>query len=297
MTKFTRAIILFAFCCLIIAIKALNSGKYQNDLKDRNLKGKVKSCIEFHYDSYKASDEIDSGWVYSTTDTFDIKGNTISSDISGNPSKRPVSRHLYWVDIRDNEDRKIETKGTSGKIISRSTYDRNAENNLVESIWFESSSKPMLKIIYNHSGRRDTMYNYDIVGGFMGIVVYRYNKSNDLIEQNSYSPKGKLTSKEVYDYDKNNLKISEMHYDSLGIKNSKINYAYDDYGNMTMEADSSMMYIGGNRVFNADSTNKNILIFRCTFGNFDSHHNWLREDMLYNNKIVKTYKRKIEYYP
>ncbi|MFI5159942.1 MAG: hypothetical protein ACHQHN_01635 [Sphingobacteriales bacterium] len=295
MIKLTQIVALCIFCCILLAIKALDSGKYQNDLAERNLKGKVKLCIEFVYHEPKINDTIDTGWVYKTISSFDLKGKSQSWYLcDGAPNYRT---EMAMTSSYDKEGREVDTKDSLGKIISRSTYNRNAENNLIESYWSELSSKPMFKIIYNHFGRRDSMYCYNIAGGFMGTVIYRYNKSNDMIEELRYSRNSKLTGKEIYYYNKTNLKISEMHYDSLGTKTGKMTYAYDDYGNMIMEIDSNNMYIGGERVFSVDPNNKDILIFKCSYGNFDNHHNWLREDMFYNNKIVKTFKRKIDYYP
>jgi hypothetical protein len=135
-------------------------------------------------------------------------------------------------------------------------------------------------------------------GKFMGKVIYHNNKNHDLIEEDEFYTNKEWSYKTIFNYDKNHNKIDEIRYDTKNANGTRKSYGYDDYGNMIMERDTSTeIYIGGNRIFSVDPTNKNYLIFKCKYSNFDSHKNWLRQDMFYKDSIAKTVKRVIEYYP
>jgi hypothetical protein len=290
-------ICLISLCVLSFSIQ-VPSGKYQNDLVAGNLKGKVKSCTKFFYDTYKSGDNIDSDYNYQLKSIFDVHGKTFSSMMSGNPAKKPISQTLSFFPTYDEEGRNTINKDQTGQIVGFSIYTRNEKNNLVEAFSTRPNSPVMLKIIYNNKGDRDTMYQNDASGKFMGKVIYHNNKNHDLIEEDEFYTNKEWSYKTIFNYDKNHNKIDEIRYDTKNANGTRTSYGYDDYGNMIMERDTSTeIYIGGNRIFSVDPTNKNYLIFKCKYSNFDSHKNWLRQDMFYKDSIAKTVKRVIEYYP
>ena len=296
-----KILLILLFCCtslcvLLFAIQ-VPSEKYQNDLKAENLKGKVKFCAEFYYKKYNPGIDIDSGYEYMSKDSFDLNGKLLSSIISGDPTKKPIPKiHGFFLSY-DKEGRKTVTRDQAGQIIGFSAYSVGKKNNLVEAYSNRPGNPVMLKIIYNSDGNRDTMYQYDIVGKFMGKVIYHYDKNQDLIEEDRDYINTQWSYKTILIYDKHHHNIETIRYDAKTPNGSRKNYGYDEFGNMTMERDTSTdIYIGGNRIFSVDPSDKNFIIFKCKYSNFDNNENWLREDMFHNDTIAKTFKRVIEYY-
>jgi len=291
-----KKLLLLFIGCASLSVLAFSiqapSGKYQNDCADENLKGSVKSCTEYYYDVYKKGNAIDSDYSFKIIGTFNRQGNLLV-DILGNSSNKESLVREY-----DDLGRNTLTKLSSGEIISQSSYSFNKEHKLVEI----ASSGFILKTVYNKAGRIDTVFDITNSDNVIINTTCRYNKSFDLIEKIRYDYGGNFESKVDDVYDKNHHKVEEKtYYNSMQIGSTpnitKSTFAYDAFGNIIMERDSNERRIGGYNVYSIDPTDKNYKIFKCKYSNFDSHKNWLRQDMLYNDTIAKTVKKVIEYYP
>lgn len=276
----------------MLALKPDYPGKYQNDLLNERLKGKVKLCTEYFYEK-PDNKELDktSAWNYKSRISYNKEGNTTTIDSYNDyTTNNVVNTMMYTYDI---EGRKVMTQNNKGHIISSSVYSYNLNHRLIEDI--SSGTHVNFHIIYNNYGLRDTMYVYNIVGKLNSKVIYHYDKANNKIEEDRYKPDGSLSNKEACKYDKHRNKIEEIKFDAKGIRTGKTTHQYDVEDNEIMKTDSNIIYIGGTGGRGNNQENNTYAHIYKYYG-FDKAGNWLQQNEVIDNHIIRIIKREIEYY-
>jgi len=300
-------ILLPILACCIIALAASSSPGHlitrPTAIPIEHLKGKVKSVTTYTYDSVKTGRQIDSGWIFKTTELYNVNGKMTASNLQS--PKHPTSVMLYQYNGDGRET--VVTDGT-GKERHRSEYGTSASGNLVQKQLY--GGKMMLMIVYNKNNQRDTTFNYDVIGKLTAKMFYHYDGNSNLSEvvtnrasrQNLVlTPTGLKTNdsggyRDVYTYDRDHNELSETRYDADGKPQNGHRYTYDKYNNVVMQVDSNDFYIGGFAPYTNSKTG-DLHTRSFSYPVIDQHGNWLQQDALLNGVAVKTMKRKIEYYP
>jgi len=288
-----KKLLLIAICCCCIYIASGQtvpaSGKYQNDLATDHLKGSIKSVESFFYSKPIVGSLTNiTEWRWKDGIVYNKQGNIISNvtkTINNNGTDTTFTKY-------DEQGRAISTTDRSGKIRTRSVYSYNDKHQLVENLLF--SATMTMRIVYNEEGQRDTFYNTDIVSKPYSMRVYTYNKVLKTEYEDVYVHDS-LESKKIYKFDANGNKIEEIYLDPNNKRTGKSTYQYDNNGNMTMWADSSIMYSRGVVYDPISKSYGSVRYFY--YPEFDKAGNWLQKDEFMYNIIVSRVKRKIEYYP
>jgi len=283
-------------CCILIYPAAAQttipaSGKYQNDLAGGNFKGEVKTCISYFYEKPKDGEiNTTTEWRFKTAVVYNKQGNILSISSNNNHANDSIgliSKYTY-----DKAGRTISVADGKGKVIDSSVYSYNAYHRLIEDVWFGKTV--MAHIIYNDHGRRDTTFTYDVRSKLMSVVTSYYDKAGNNIETDRQEPGGKLQSREVYRYDDHKNMLEDIRIDANNNRTGKTTYQYDENGDKIMQADSNIIYIrGSGPSSNNNNTESNVHFFK--YAQYDKAGNWLHQDELFNDVIIRRIKRTIEY--
>jgi YD repeat-containing protein len=257
-------------------------GKYQNDLKDENLKGKVKFYTSYLYNN----EAMDKPASYGFKVNYNKQGNITSTYIYN--GKNAVQKINYAY---DTAGRKTLTTNQSGHIMSQSTYSYDSRDRIIEVI--SSGTHASMRIIYNSRGYRDTMFSYDLRGNFHSKVIYHYDDQGNNTGVDRYGQDGRLEQKQTRKFDKQHQTLEEIEYGTTGVRESKVQFRYDSKGNQVMEIDSNKFYVGGSPM-NKGTNNTYFRIYN--YVSYDKTGNWLQRNEVLNNKISRIEKREIEYY-
>ncbi|HEY0668173.1 MAG TPA: hypothetical protein VGD22_08375 [Sphingobacteriaceae bacterium] len=263
-----------------------HSPKYQRDVIQKGLMGRVKSYTEYTYEPVKANTGV-SYLKYKSLVSFNKQGNTTAAYLHH-------SGKLVYQDtcIYDKEGRETRTTIQPGHI-RKSVYSYNSKNNLVEKI--SSRSVPKFIIIYNRKGYRDTLYSLTVSGKLNSKVVYHYDSRNNKTEEVQYSANGKMEYKTMYGYDSHNNKVEERRTSADGKTSYHILFKYDKRGNIIMKRDSNIIYIRG-KDGPAKKEDSDVYVRKFKYDGYDNTGNWLKQTEVLNNKIVRIIKREFEYY-
>ncbi len=243
-------------------------GVHKNDLENYNLKGRVKSCTEYHHEINDPKFlKIFNPKIKETiiTTFYDRKGyrtKMIDSEIDS--SGKVIRFHSHTLDLKARK-----------------------ENELLAArhIVYNKFKQPI--VIYRYSkGQMDTIYYLDKKGKLKLRYVYHYDKNQDIII-------GKAVYKTLYLYDKYNNRVEEIDLDAKGRRISKKNYQYDSRGNVLLEIDSAVFRWGSNV---PKKTKSNIYTISHAYKIFDKAGNWLQQTTVDNNERSYSTKRKIKYY-
>lgn len=175
--------------------------KKMNDLKVRDLRGKIKFLEEKTYSAIENSGKIEKGeFISCYFSSFNEDGNIL---VEVNDSALSLSKEIYVYDSNGNI--------TENK--SKDSYNNNYH----------------CKYIFDIDNKITERYWYNDREDMEGKDNYIYDLNGYLLEINSYDSERSFKEKVIYQYDSNRKVAEEAHYDSDGILLWK--YIYDLWGN------------------------------------------------------------------
>ncbi|MDD4739671.1 MAG: hypothetical protein PHG98_06945 [Bacteroidales bacterium] len=280
---------LFVFITFSQTTIAQNKDEY--DILRDELRGKVKSVNEKHYEEKR----IFFGLI-------------------------PIKEEFSDKYMEFNKDRNIiyENK-QSNKVGYRDIifFKYNERGNCVELIGYQYKKgkkdekcdhQNNYEYIYNEKGNITEMKTY-FYNKLLYTSYYKYDEKGNCIEELNKKPEDSTFTKYIFTLNSNGNMILFESYNSLGIYGSKIIYTLDDKGN-TIKSEwflkdnikpHETLYIyniKGNVIMEISYNNfKNYYYANIFKYKYDSRGNWIKKTE-YNEegKIVKITKRKIEYY-
>lgn len=182
----------------------------QNNWKDLELKGKVKSVKYEETYRYKKNGVAFTPWekTYTRTYTFDNTG-----------------RYLEF------EERKAD--GTSGYRIK---YNNKLREKLIEQNYFDKDDKATISkhVLLDEKGRVQELKEMTNAGQHDRSYIYSYDERGNLLTMTGKKADGTITSKYNWVYDDKNQK-TELKLETPGYANSYQSYRYDSKGNQVEE--------------------------------------------------------------
>lgn len=245
-------------------------GVHKNDLETYTLKGRVKTCTEYHHE-------------INDPKFLKVFNPKIKQTITTSFYNREGYRTKMMNSTIDKSDKVI--------YFSSYTYDdmkARQEREVLAARHIIYNSFGQASVIYPYNiGQKDTIYYLDKKGKLRLRYVYHYDKNQDIII-------GKAVYKTLCRYDKYNYRIEEIDLDAKGQRISKKNYQYDSRGNVLLEIDSAVKRIGAASI--DKKAKSKIYTINYAYKNFDRAGNWLQKTTVVNNQRSYSTKRKIKYY-
>lgn len=203
-----------------------------NDLKEKNLKGNVKSIHDYNYEAVKINGKITKGNMEDGGfKIFDNKGNTIEENCSFN-----VSQYENKYDTNGNVIEEISHYHSSeGDDISTFFYTYDENGNLIETIGKSNGDDVFCRFTYEYdeSGNNIRRYTYYLPEGKGIREDFRYDDIGNRTEFIFYGSDGRIASKSSHKYDEHGNVIETIAYNTNGIIKGvhSFEYKYDKIGN------------------------------------------------------------------
>ena len=217
---------------IMFICSSCTSNLLENDLKEAELKGKVKSIKTIEYKAVEKFGELvkdkcekttlrlynqegnilekreyfsDGSLYYKFICSYDTKGKLIDKTYKDDKYSRKIK---YTYDKNENMIEK-STYDENGDILGKAEFSYDKNGNMIESS------------LSGLEGREKAKYSYD--------------KNGNKIEKNSYDENGELSGRVKYSYDSKGIIIEISEYGPAGKLFYRIKYRYDPSGNMTEE--------------------------------------------------------------
>lgn len=213
--------------------------KIKSDAQDKNLKGKVKSLIEYTQESGNKTREIyseeyydesgnlvkeisyDEGYPSSVTLWGYIDGNRVSKSgfISYTEKERPPSgRMTISVSAEDNAMNPNAPRDTRYSI--KHIYKYNEQGQLAEDWQYQNNGEVWIRTVYNFKGNQREKLNYDQKGEEMSQTIEILDKDGNVIEIHMLDENGKIADKQIqtHEFDKEGNWIVEKTFEENKVK-------------------------------------------------------------------------------
>ncbi|HOF16991.1 MAG TPA: hypothetical protein PLF32_08840 [Bacteroidales bacterium] len=277
-------------------------------LQENNLRGKVKSIVEYEYAMIDAEGNIDkemgaSGKDYSTynktgniieykvTDSKGIVGlktiyqyeNNLRTKENTYNSKNKITERWSAV-YNDKKKIKEAYRVFEGNNIEKVFYTYDNKGVLLEEKWLLNNAVSLkVSYTYTDNGRTVEKKTSDASDKVVGVEIRKYNDAGILLEESKFNYKDALKGKTICIYNEKEQLIEEQTYDSLLHLEGKIVFIYDKYGNIAEEK----WY---------DNKNQRTSHIKNTY-TYDKSGNWI-EKTEYDTEVQFgiIYKRIINYY-
>jgi len=256
------------------------------------LLGHVKTETYFHYEYNKNADAPDSNWTYKSISNYNRTGQ-VESEFYYNSQNKIDSGMTLFIKY-DAKGRELSWRNLNGTISDSKIYSIDKNGNDIQVILFDANFSGS-KWVSDKKKMVDTFYSYHRNGNLALNIIQIKDKNGDIIEERHYNNSGDIIETETRTYDDHHNKLTEIRTDNNGEKHSHF-FEYDKFGNEIFEKVVNDIYIGGWRVGEFDTTNKDITYYRLRYSDFDKHNNWQKEESLFKGKAVKKIIRKLEYY-
>lgn len=192
--------------------------KLSSDANDDNLKGKVKSVIEYSQEAGKARE-------ISSEEYFDENGNLVkgvsyeegypegvavwgyiddervsmSGDVQYNEGERPASkRFLIKARAEDNALNPDAARDRRYSMKHRFAYD--GQGRLVETIDYQNNGEVWHRVKYAYKGNQKEARDYDARGNEMSRTIYVLDKNGDTAEEWMFGADENDIMKEFYSH-------------------------------------------------------------------------------------------------
>jgi hypothetical protein len=194
------------------------AAKLKSDAQDNNLKGKVKSVIEYTQDAGKSKRELYSeeyydekgnfiktvdylqGYPESVTVWGYIDGDRVikSNHIQYAEGERPPVEGIIMVMAQDNVKNPNIPKDARYDI--KYTYKYNQQGQLVERGMYQNNGELWVRNVYNYKGNQREELHYDRDGSETSQTIEILDKNGNVIERHLMDADGKIGSKEINTY-------------------------------------------------------------------------------------------------
>lgn len=217
--------------------------KLKSDAQDRNLKGKIKSVIEYTQESGKPTREIYSEEYYNDNGSlvkevvYDngypsdvivwgyIDGNRVNTSnfINYTEKERPPSdRMVITVSAEDNVMNPDTPKDGRYKI--KHTYKYNEQEQLIEDWQYQSNGEVWSHKVYEYKENQRKELNYDQRGAEMSQTIEILDKDGNVIEEKFVNAKGKIEDGNIntYESDSQGNWIGQKTYEQKKVKGKMV---------------------------------------------------------------------------
>lgn len=301
----------FFFLVLITIFQSCSGKQDDNDWTKENLKDKVKSYSEIHYEAFEEFGEIKKRKkLYGFNYDFDLSGNLIVKEYlnsDGSLNSKDITKY-------DDLGNKIDWSfyDTNGTLYSKFIYSYDSNKNLIQDNNLDRYGDIELKRIYKYDdlGNLIVIDKYDVTGKMFSKELIKYDSNGNEIEVNSYGSNGGLTSKLSTEYDENENKINVSQFEKNGLIRFKSVYKYNKKGNKLEELKIEYDNYGALVNKNVTQFNDQGDIFETNsydfLGNlkdnfiqkyeYDKKGNWVKCTLFKNKQVKSIYERNYEYY-
>lgn len=247
----------------------------KNDLTEHNLKGNVKSLIEFSYP------KLSTNWDYKDIEFhFDNNGHL--------KKKIDYDYNTYTIFNYDDENRIYNGKqfNLNDSLMYNGIYEYKNQK-LKKRKVLNLENKVIYIAEYNYSNNSNGMTlidekEFDHNNNLLRHSSILKNSKKQDVAWNEFNLEGKLTSKHNYKYNDKGNRIEYVKRDSINELKWRVETKYNPE-NLETE-----------RILYNPKLDKETI--RITTYEFDSDKNWIVKYLIQNNDTLKTVKRKITYY-
>lgn len=217
--------------------------KLKSDAQDKNLKGKVKSIIEYTQESGKTVREIyseeyynengnlvkeisyDEGYPSSVTLWGYIDGNRVNTSnfITYTKKERPPSDRIsITVSAEDNAINPDAPRDKRYKI--KHAYKYNEQGQLIEDWQYQSNGEVWTHQVYSYKGNQREELDYDQRGSEMSQTIEILDKDGNVIERDLMDADGKIGDKEIntHEFDKEGNWIVKKTFEEKKVKGKMV---------------------------------------------------------------------------
>jgi len=320
---------LLVFCLSCRSQVPTTKEKIKNDLTEKNLKGKIKSLAESHYDIVEKFGDMQKGNLQNKiVYQYNSNGKETENATYYESGSKPASKNTTKYDVKGNKiqlsiydfegtvifNYKYDSKGNlteeSQPNFSKIVYKYNEQNKLIDKSeykkyikGFQLESKDIFK--YDERGNQIEWASYKGDGSLYSKTQYKFDSNNNLIELLYKSPDGKSDSRVTKKYDVSGNEIEYSSYDSKGRLSDHSSKKYNDNGTVSesyrsysYESDPNTKYT---EIYRSDNNGNQI---EYSFGTsrttykyeFDKLGNWLKKTEFQNDKATSVTERTIQYY-
>jgi hypothetical protein len=282
----------FVLVSSILLIGCSTIERKENDLKELNLNGKVKSVREISYKAIYNLGEIIKG-ERQREQKFDWD-KYILFDTVGNK----IEKYFYY---------------SSGSLYIKYTFEYNNKGILTGISKFNSDSTLNRSSVYKYDDNENLIEinRYKPDKSLDKKSIYKYDDNRNLIEENEYKSDGSLDVRKTYKYDSNGDLIKSEAYHSkefLSKLNKKSIYKYDNNGNKieenTYNFNDSLIE---ESIYEFDENRNLIKLKRYDYEEgldlsktyryeYDNNKNWINKIVFHKEVPKYILEREIEYY-
>lgn len=212
---------------LFFSLISWTGEKERNDWEKNELKGKVKSYTEFHYE-LDSSAKTDQDFLPKIKKSFNVQGYIIE-DLNYNEEGilDSETRYTYNENNRPAEALHYDGEGHLESIFT-SEYDAQGRLIQVQIRTMDGDSGWTQK--YDSDGNLIEKIEYYDNPNYNSSFVYTYDSKGNQIQGEKFDAKGKLLSKYQYNYNKKGKLTEEVWFDTDGKVLSKLAYKYRKKG-------------------------------------------------------------------
>jgi hypothetical protein len=249
-------------------------------------KGKIKSVTWYFFNApVIITIKHPKSWVTVLESHYDTAGRVTWEYMHGRSLKNNSSDTIRYTYDKEGRTLKIYSKNW---VTVNYSYRYDKQNNLVVT---DNNLKhaPVVEII-NEENRTDTIFDYDISGGYMGKVIHKYNADKTVLNLTRLNKDGGLQDQSIQILDDQNRLIDLIVIEGE-FRITHNTYKYDKYGYIRIDS---------NQRFNEGPPGKKVAdrIYSYTYKyeKLDKLDNPLITSLLIDDKYILIGKTKYKYY-
>lgn len=306
-TNYLKTVRLFLLGTLTIA--GCTRMDVDNDWKQSQLKGAVKSYFEVSYHAETKFGEVTKGRP--GRESFLENDTEIIFDKKGHKTKEKV----YFSDgtlsgqstFKYDKNEKLIEHYISG--YGKDTFEYDMNGNMVRETTFilgQDSLSELKLSKYDDHGLRTSLIGYKADGNLDFKIKYDYNKKGNKAQESYYDSKSNLYEDRFYDYDSDGNIIKERRVNFKPKSFFETRYKYDDHNNIIEELITSSGGLNSTHTYDYDENGNKIkqtnvvsdgLRWESTWKyKYDSYGNWVEKIAFEEGEAKFLLERTIKYY-
>jgi hypothetical protein len=247
----------------------------QNDLSELDLKGEVKSMIEYSTPkSHRYWEHKDFEYHFDSLGFVQKKTKYVFNSykiFEFNDNHKVIETNLF--DSKDSLIFKNKFIYQDKKLSNQEVF--NSENEIVNTVAYEYSKLPDGNIIVDEKG-------YNSKGDLIHHTTNTQNQNGQDLKWSEFDPKGQLKFTDYLTYNESGKIVEYVKKDSMGNLKWKWNKTYNSK-NLETER----------KLYNPKLDKETI---RISTYEYDKQGNWVVKNLIQNKDTLKTFFRKIQYY-
>ncbi len=255
-----------------------------------DVKGKVKTIVEYDYSAVEKWGEITEG-VITSKEAYTYNESGFETEFllylaNGNLEGK-------WVNTYDSSNRILESTGheSSGGLYGRTVYKYDNKGRLIKWELYGRTNNLYAEVdclcdangrVIQEIGYEKDNYESEYNAKRFYKYTYKYDSKGNKIEENDYVEENVISLTTKFEYNSSDKLIKESEYDDGITLTHEISYSYDSKGNVTDIVDAS--------------TGSGSRIIKYIYDEFDKVDNWIKRRNYKDRKIAGITKRVITYY-